>query len=215
MLKMKDLYLRAKNLRCQFAILCFGSLLALAIAGCQSPQFSNLAAKAGEPSESMVLNEGDTLVINFPGAPNLNTSQKIRRDGRITLPVVGEFRAAGVTPSAMEKQLVKLFESELVQKEVSVTVESSVFPVFVTGAVLRPGKIVSDRPLTALEAIMEAGGFDYSKANLKAVTVIRHENGQTSHHKLDLKRVLKGGQSDPFKLKPSDIIYVPERFTWF
>jgi len=47
------------------------------------------------------------------------------------------------------------------------------------------GKIMSDRPITALEAIMEAGGFDYTKANLKAVTVIRTENGQTEHHKLN------------------------------
>lgn len=189
--------------------------LALMAAGCKTSQFADLGAKSTGASESMVLNEGDTLVISFPGAPNLNTSQKIRRDGRITLPVVGEFKAAGLTPSDMEKQLVKLYEKELVQKEVSVTVESSVFPVFVTGAVLRPGKVISDRPLTALEAIMEAGGFDYAKANLKAVTVIRHENGQTLHHKLDMKKVLKGGQSEPFQIKPSDIIYVPERFTWF
>ncbi len=211
-----------------FTAAALAALLVLGISGCKSPEFANLDAKAAAaaaansndpaavaPSESMLLNEGDTLGISFPGAPNLNTAQKIRRDGRITLPIVGEFKAAGLTPSEMEKQLLKLYENELVQKEVSVTVESSVFPVFVTGAVLRPGKIISDRPLTALEAIMEAGGPDYSKANLKAVTVLRHENGQTSHYYLNLKTVLKGGQSEPFKLKPSDILYIPERFTWF
>ena len=215
MLEMNNSRPQIRFLSRLFAGFMLAGALALVTAGCKSTQFEDFGAKTAVASESMVLNEGDTLVISFPGAPNLNTSQKIRRDGRITLPVVGEFKAAGLTPSDMEKQLVKLYEKELVQKEVSVTVESSVFPVFVTGAVLRPGKVVSDRPLTALEAIMEAGGFDYARANLKAVTVIRHENGQTLHHKLDLKKVLKGGQGEPFQIKPSDIIYVPERFTWF
>lgn len=215
MLEMNKSRSRSRLLSRFFGSLILASVLTLITTGCKTSQFGNLEDKKVPVPESMTLNEGDTLAISFPGAPNLNTTQKIRRDGRITLPVVGEFSAAGLTPSDMEKQLLKLYEKELVQKEVSVTVESSVFPVFVTGAVLRPGKVISDRPLTALEAVMEAGGFDYAKANLKAVTVIRHENGQSSHHKLDMKKVLKGGQSEPFKLKPSDIIYVPERFTWF
>jgi hypothetical protein len=69
--------------------------------------------------------------------------------------------------------------------------------------------------LTALEAIMEASGFDYTKANLKAVRIIRHENGRTEHHTVNLKRVLEGEETEQFILKPSDIIYVPERFNWF
>jgi protein involved in polysaccharide export with SLBB domain len=85
----------------------------------------------------------------------------------------------------------------------------------VTGAVLRPGKVTSDHPLSALEAIMEAGGPDYTKANLKAVTVIRHEDGKTQNYTLNLRNVLKGQSAEPFYLKPSDIVYVPERFTWF
>jgi protein involved in polysaccharide export with SLBB domain len=64
-----------------------------------------------------------------------------------------------MTPSDMEKELVKLYASQLVSKEVSVTVVSSTFVVFVSGAVIRPGKIISDHPLSALEAIMEAGRF--------------------------------------------------------
>ncbi len=112
---------------------------------------------------------------------------------------------------------VTLFQCgpQLQTKEVTVTLESSAFSVYVTGSVLRPGKVVSDRPLTALEAIMEAGGCDYNKANLKAVTVLRQENGQQHHYKLNLKGMIKGEPVEPFKLKPSDIIYVPEKFTWF
>ena len=189
------------------------------LTGCQSetPQFTdvNVQNSAPVPPESIVLHEGDSVRITFPGAANLNTIQQIRRDGVLALPLIGEFRAAGMTPREMEKALLKLYGPQLQTKEVNVTVDSSTFPVYVTGAVLRPGKIISDRPITAIEAIMEAGGFDFAKANQKAVNVIRHENGRVVHYKLNLKRVLQGEQSEPFTLKPSDIIYVPERFSWF
>ena len=115
----------------------------------------------------------------------------------------------------MEKQLLELYGPQLQTKEVSVAVESSAFPVYVTGAVLRPGKILSDRPLTALEAIMEAGGFDYSKANLKAVRVLRTREGRTDQYTLNLKRVLQGQENQQFQLKPGDIVYVPEKFNLF
>ena len=167
-------------------------------------------------SDLIVLHEGDTLNITFPGSPELNTTGAvIRRDGRITLKSLGEFKAAGLTPPEMEKELIKTFGSQIQTKEVSVAVQSSAFPVYVTGAVLRPGKILSDRPITALEAIMEAGGFDYTKANLKSVRVLRNENGQSRHYTLNFKPVLKGESGEQFHLRPSDIVYVPERFTWF
>ncbi len=62
---------------------------------------------------------------------------------------------------------------------------------------------------------MEAGGFDYTKANLKSVNIVRHENGKSEHFTINLKRALRDGDKEPFHLKPSDIIYVPERFQWF
>jgi polysaccharide export outer membrane protein len=193
-------------------------LLCLAgLTGCQTqtPQFASFAPKPGAKPEAIVLREGDSVRITFPGAPTLNTVAQIRRDGRITLPMVGEFSAVGLTPAAMETELIKLYGPQLQSKEVTVSVESSAFPVYVSGAVLRPGKILSDRPITALEAIMEAGGFDTAKANMKAVKVIRQENGRTENHKLNLKRVLDGSEPDQFKIKPADIIFVPERFSWF
>jgi protein involved in polysaccharide export with SLBB domain len=108
-----------------------------------------------------------------------------------------------------------LYGPQIETKQVVVTVQSSTFPVFVTGAVLRPGKVLSDHPLSALEAIMEAGGFDYSKANLKAVVVVRQEQNHTTKFMVNLKAAMQGGEAKPFYLKPSDIVYVPEKFTWF
>jgi protein involved in polysaccharide export with SLBB domain len=162
-----------------------------------------------------VLREGDILKITFPGSPNLNSVQPIRTDGKISLQLVGEVQAAGLTPGNLQQKLMDLYAPQLSQKEVTVEVQSSSFPVYVTGTVLRPGKIVSDHPITALEAIMEAGGPDYTKANLKNVSVIRQEGNQTKIYKLNLKRVMDGQVSEPFYMKPSDIIFVPERFSWF
>lgn len=166
-------------------------------------------------TNAMILREGDTVRITFPGAANLNTVQQVRRDGQITLPTGGELKAVGRKPTELEADLLKVYGPQLQFKEVVVALESSAFPVFVTGAVLRPGRIMSDRPITALEAIMEAGGFDYTKANLKAVVVVRHEEGQIRNFKLNLKLPLEGKQSEPFYLKPSDIVYVKERFSFF
>ncbi|MGD0746143.1 MAG: hypothetical protein ABSA45_13400, partial [Verrucomicrobiota bacterium] len=100
-------------------------------------------------------------------------------------------------------------------KEVNVAVASSTFPFYVTGSVIRPGKYTSDHPITALDAVMEAGGFDYTKANLKAVRVLRHGKDRVDNYTLNLKLVLEGKDTKLFYLQPSDIIYVPERFSWF
>jgi polysaccharide export outer membrane protein len=185
-----------------------------AVAGCQTAQ-TKAPVEPADQANAIILREGDVLKITFPGAPNLNDSQQIRRDGKIALSMVGEVVAAGLTPADLEKEILKLYSSQLVTKEVTVTVTSSSFPIFVTGAVIRPGKILSDHPITALEAIMEAGGFDYTKADLGHVRVVRNEKDATKNYTLNLKQAFEAKQSTPFYLKPSDIVYVPEKFSWF
>ena len=108
-----------------------------------------------------------------------------------------------------------LYAPQLVTKQVVVELMTSSFPVYITGMVVRPGKILSDHPITALEAIMEAGGPDYDKANLKGVVVIRREGNTMKHYTLNLQSVLDGKQSEPFYLEPDDILYLPERLTMF
>jgi len=166
-------------------------------------------------TEVITLREGDVLEISFPANANLNTTLPIRRDGMISMPLIGELKAAGKTPMELEKDLVALYSTQLLSKEVMVKVQSSFFPVYISGSVLRPGKVMSDHPITALEAIMEAGGYDNAKANLKRVTIIRHEGNSTQNYIVNLKRVVDGKASESFYLKPGDIVIVPERFSWF
>ena len=193
----------------------------LILTGCETTRSADLVSSvADRPTDSdeaevLVLSEGDDVRIAFPGAPTLDTTQRVRTDGRLTLSIVGEVMAAGLTPSELEKKLLDLYASELVSKEVIVTVISSTFTVFVSGAVLNPGKIVSDHPISALEAVMEAGGFDASRADMQAVRIVRIQDGVTKNYVVDLKSALEGGESQPFYLKRSDIVYVPEKFRWF
>lgn len=171
-------------------------------------------AQTDNSQEAAAIIEGDVLSITFPAAQDLNTSQKVRRDGRITLPLVGEVVVAGLTPNELETALLALYDKQLVTKEVSVSISSSSYPYYVNGAVLRAGKQTSDRSLTALEAIMEAGGPSPS-ANLKKVTVLRKEGKEFRIHKLNLKDVLAGKKKSSFQIEPSDIITVPEKFVIF
>ena len=192
-------------------------LMLVAVTGCQTETSNFGDAGNPDPGSSQIvgLREGDVLKISFPGAPTLNTTQQVRTDGGIELPLGGQLKVVGMTVDQLEKELVNRFASQLLNKEVMVTLDSASFPVYVTGAVLHPGKVLSNRPISALEAIMEAGGADNTKANLKAVAVTRSEGGQIQHYTLDLKSVLQGQQSKPFYLRPSDIVFVPEKFTWF
>lgn len=187
--------------------------VALALTGCQTAP--PIATADTVPYLDVRLREGDTVKISFPGAPNLDSTQQIRRDGKITLSLGGEVVAAGLSPVELEKELLRLYEAQLVVKQVVVAVTSPGYPIFVSGAVLRPGKLIVDRPVTVVEAIMEAGGFDRAKADLKKVTVLRQIDGKSMSYKVDVKATIDGANVRQFFLKPADIVVVPEKFTWF
>lgn len=189
-------------------------VLAAFTGGCATPPPPDLPQSLQREAEQ-ILHAGDVLKIAFPGAPNLDSTQQIRRDGKLNLPMVGEVVAADRTPADLQTELRGAYSKQLLSGDVTVTVVSSPFTVFVAGAVLRPGKIAPERAITALEAVMEAGGFDNAKANPRAVVVIRNERDTIRRVTLDLQALLDGRQSTPFYLKAYDIVYVPEKFSFF
>ena len=198
----------------QFASLVLITALAWFGSGCQTAPTN--AATDPVPYSEVRIREGDTLKIAFPGAPSLDMlNQQVRRDGKITLSLGGEVKVAGMTPMELEKEILRLHGTSLTVQQVVVTMTSPGYPVFVNGAVLRPGKLTVDRPITVLEAIMEAGGYDNVKADLKKVKVIRKVDGQNLHYAVNIKAVIDGKQTKPFYLKPDDIVVVPEKFNWF
>jgi polysaccharide export outer membrane protein len=196
------------------------ALLALAclagISGCQ--EVPQLASPRPEQPAAIVLREGDVIRISFPGAPSLDAPpQPIRRDGKITVGIVGEMPAAGLTPAELQTKLLDKLSDQIQSKEVLVTVVSSNFEIYVDGQVLHPGKILVDHPITAMEAIMESGGFNYGQADTTKVRVLRH-NGQSveyTYYVLNLQQVLEGKSKDLFYLEPGDMVHVQQKFSWF
>ena len=156
---------------------------------------------------------GDVVKLSFAGTPELNQSQKIRADGMITVPLLGELHAAGKRPGQFQGELVGRYKSQLKNNEVTVALESSAIPVYVSGAVLTPGKVVLDRPMTVFEAIIEAGGFNPASADYSKVSLIRIVNGQHMTRILDLRPTLKGKPSAVFYVKGYDVIQVPRRWS--
>jgi polysaccharide biosynthesis/export protein len=193
----------------------FAFLGAFLFCGCHSYIPNRLPDNIAAVETSAQLGEGDVIQINFPGATNLNTKQKVRRDGTINLPLKGDVKAAQKTLAELQKEISKIYEPDLQTQQVDVSLESSAVPVYVTGCVLRPGKILTDRPLTALEAIMEAGGFDQTRANLRKVTIVRYLNGKRIGYRIDLEPALKGRDNKDIPLQPNDIIFVPEKLQLF
>lgn len=189
--------------------------IALLVTGCETTQVATRPQDLSSFANSaQKLREGDLIKISFPASPNLDAQQTIRPDGRITLAMLGELRVVGMTPLDLEAELAKRYASQLVSNEVTVSVVSSSFSVFVSGAVNSPGKIQTDRPLTPLEAILQVGGFS-PLAKTTAVDVIRTENGVTRKITLNLQRILDGEQVEQIYLIPNDIVIVPEKFRWF
>ena len=120
-----------------------GLVLLAVSAGCQTqPLFFTPTSQTTTTNvtEIITLREGDVLKISFPGSANLNTTQPIRRDGMISMPLVGEVKAVGKTPPELEKDLIDLYSTQLVSKEVVVEVQNSSFPVYVNGSGAPPGK---------------------------------------------------------------------------
>lgn len=192
-------------------------LLLLLICGCESSQSHTawLPENHSFPHDAAELKSGDVIKISFAGAPDLDTQQKVRPDGKITLPMAGEeeIQVAGHTPKEVEAEILRVFKSQLNIQEVAVTLEATANVIYVTGAVQQPGKIPMERPLTVLEAIMETGGFVPGLAKVDQILVIRHEGDERMQFHVDLEPALSGKPSNPFYLKPYDIVHVPRKGT--
>ena len=151
------------------------------------------------------------MSISFQYSTNFNVVQKITLDGMLNLETVGPVKAAGRTVMELQTELARIYKPQVKDDVVTVKVIASADGIYLSGAVIRPGKIPMERPMTALEAIMEAGGFDPNRANLTQVIVLRLEQGKQKSYLLNLKRALRGQDEDPFYLKPFDIIHVPTK----
>jgi protein involved in polysaccharide export with SLBB domain len=182
--------------------------------GCQRP--AHLAKPASEAPmattrAAAALGPGDEVEIKFYYAPELNVQQKVRPDGMISMQLIGDVKAAGLTPAELDDTLQKAYATQLRFPEVAVIVRGQYSRrVYVSGEVQRPGPIDMPADLSLWEAVILAGGFNMRNADRTQVIVVRHlPDGTRQGYAVDMKDQMAGAGHKPFELQPMDIVYVP------
>ena len=183
------------------------------MAACSSYQTGTHAVLPDQPTAKtpVSLAAGDVIKLSFPGSPDFNQTQKIRADGKVSLPLIGEVTAAGKSVPGLQTELIGLYKSQLRNSDVVLTLESGVVQVVVSGAVVKPTKLTFERPTTVFQAIMEAGGVS-DFGSFKRVQLIRTVKGEQRTQLLDLRPALTGKSTAVVYVKDGDVIYVPQNF---
>src|SRR5438034_4003099 len=143
---------RELSASCLCSFLLFAALM---FGGCQSP-LAPLPYPPG-PKTPVMLSPGDVIKVSYADESVPDQTQKIRRDGKASLPLIGEVTAAGKKVIDFQHELVSRYEGQLENSEVLVTLENGVATVIVSGFANKPGKFLFDRPTTVFQAIMGAG----------------------------------------------------------
>ena len=160
-------------------------------------------------SEEYRLGPGDKLRVEVYKDAQLSQSVQIRPDGKITLPLVGDVEASGLTPIELRDLLTKSLKEFMNNPTVTViVVEAVASQVFVMGEVSHPGSMQLHGPTTILQAIAMAGGFK-EFANTKNIQVLRgNANGSLQRLTFNYKEVLNG-DAKPFYVRSGDTVIVP------
>lgn len=192
-----------------FSCVCVSGLNASA----QTGSTSNAPATQAHRSPPYVMHSGDDLDIVFAYNPELNQHAPVRPDGRISMPLLGELQAEGLTVQQFTEQLDAAYASQL--KRTSISVQIRAFPnqvFYVGGEVQRPGVLAfRGQNTSALQAITEAGGVKESAATGSVLVLRKALDGTIEVHQLSLKAD-KGqvSSSARFSLQPLDVLLITE-----
>lgn len=162
--------------------------------------------------DDYVIGAGDELYVSVWKEPDLTRTVPVRPDGKITLPLVGDVQASGLTPKSLEENLTKQLAAFVSAPSVTVTVQGVHSQKFnIVGEVQKPGAYeLSGPPSTVLDAIAMAGGLkDFAKS--KKIYILRVKNDGTQVRlPFNYKEVIKGEHMDQnVVLQARDTIVVP------
>jgi polysaccharide export outer membrane protein len=185
----------------------------LFLGGCFNPE---LSPKSYEAPTGFLLGPEDELEITVWGNKDLTRVTAVRPDGLISMPLIGDVQAAGLTADALAQRIAdRLKQYIATTPAVSVSVkELNSYSVFVLGEVTKPGKFQLKSYITVLQAISMAGGFtDYAKKNKLQVVRVTH-NGDHQRQEIHIPiryDDLVSGRGDPGNifLHPGDTVLVP------
>jgi polysaccharide export outer membrane protein len=176
------------------------------------------ASQAQPPAEGVqlppeyVIGPEDVLSINFWRDADMTRDEvPVRPDGRITLPLIGDVVAAGLTPEQLKAEIEKAATAKFLKDPaVTVTVRQiNSRKVFITGNVANPNTYPLSGPRTVMQLIALAGGLT-EFADKKNIRIMRVENGQQRSFKFNYNDVSKGKNlAQNILLKPGDTVVVP------
>jgi polysaccharide export outer membrane protein len=164
---------------------------------------------AGAAANTYVIGPSDVLTVTVWKEQTLSGSNLVRPDGMISLPLLGDVQASGLTPVQLADQITGKLKKFVQDPNVSVVVaqiHSKI--VYLLGEVGKKGPIEMTPGMTMLEAIGSAGGLtDY--ANAKKIYILRDEGGKHLKIPVHYKQALKGDSTQDLVLKSGDTIVVP------
>jgi len=157
-----------------------------------------------------VVGPEDVLTIVVWREKDLSNDVTVRPDGRITLPLINDVVAQGLTPDQLRDQLKAQFDKYVEDSSVSVVVKQiNSRKVFITGMVGKPGSYPLTSTVTVLQLISMAGGLN-EFARAKEIVVMRTENGAAKAIKFNYEDVRKGRKlQQNIELRPGDTVLVP------
>ena len=156
------------------------------------------------------IGEQDVLTITVWREPELSGTVMVRPDGMVTLPLINDVHASGLTPDELRDFLTDKLRTYVNVPQVTVSVrEINSRKVFVIGQVGREGSYRINSTSTVLQIIAEAGGLkDF--ANKKGIYVLRNQNGSQVRLSFNYDKVIRAkGSHDNIQLQPGDTIVVP------
>jgi polysaccharide export outer membrane protein len=156
-----------------------------------------------------VIGADDMLHISVWKEPDLTESLPVRPDGKISMPLLNDIAAAGLTPLQLSNSITEKLKKYISDPRVTVVVTGmNSRKIFVTGEVLHTGPINLLPHMTMLQALAQAGFNQF--ANLKSIYLLRTENGKQVKMPFNYKEVVKGNNPEQnIPLKPGDTIVVP------
>ena len=157
-----------------------------------------------------VIGPDDVLTVVFWREKDMSTDVAVRPDGMITLPLLNDVQAAGLTPDQLRESLTtaagKFFEGPTVAVVVKAINSRKVF---ITGMVSKPGPYPLSGPTTVTQLIAMAGGL-HEFAKKKDITILRTEGGREVAYRFNYKDVMnRKNLKQNIELKPGDTIIVP------
>ena len=170
------------------------------------------APRVPPPVTEYRVQPGDTLSVKFYYHTDHDTDVVVRPDGSIALPLVGDVPAGGVTPQKLAEDLERRYSRNLRDPRVSVTIKTmNQTRVYVGGEVNKPGFIVYREGLTAVQALLEAGGPKDTAKVEEVVFLQRVGEDKYRPAKLNLAKVLEDGDvTGDQALSASDVLFVPK-----